>query len=227
MTRTAIYLVGQGSSRDPRLVELQYLRILRAVPQLREQHDLDILPEPYTDPLPGRASSFVQRPLYVMAPILDAIKEGFPALYRLCQDIEQKLIGTVLIDLAELPVIPTFLKANGAQVINCNDLHFDKKGHYLNVDEDSDLKDCIAFFPRFVGDLIQQFKGYAQERLRLRKQLDGIKESEMTMKEFEAATRELKKKQPKTSGETIPTCPEIYRELQELQQQLKRRELTT
>jgi hypothetical protein len=146
----AFYLVGHGPYREPRLVELQLMRINRYRDLVRSSVESGFCkPEIFVD-LNFPRSSYPS-------------KEDFPALQRLLEDIETKHIRLVYIDLQEStsfrPGEYAFVRFNlekaGATVLNA--FYDDEKildrsitekfGADANAWEIDDVSDLVCFFP--------------------------------------------------------------------------------
>jgi hypothetical protein len=229
--RAAIYLVGHGSTRDPRPIDLQYLRIQRAIDLLseHEQVELEVSPELYVDLVFERARSIHKEWPRPTSQSVEEVLVRFPALQRLGHHVENGDVSVVLMDILiggdvpyALGFIPTYLKVKGARLIDVYEMtpHLlkksDKKEPHISdllVDMEPDYRDWIAFFPRQVARLILEFMGYEQKRL----QEQRSDSCELTMKDFVAAVHALDSVQPYAGRcDTVPHYPKILRDIQQL-----------
>ena len=153
--KAAVYLVGHGPYREPRLIELQYLRILRYRVALANKLDRNIaIMDIFID------MNFPR----------DATAENLPNLMVLIDRLNQGLYDMVLIDIDNsinqvhpiCPVINT-LEHTGVKVYNC---YYDEEDALKNkfvrdygegsaeVADTSDAEDIITFFPALAGNII-------------------------------------------------------------------------
>jgi hypothetical protein len=151
----AAYLVGHGTYRSPRLVELQWMRIRRY---------RDLLGTKYETRW-GQLEAFVD----VNFPRADRINEQtFPAYYRLLQAVEVGQVKLVYIDI-EMEIgtsqyyhwVADSLKKSGARVINAFYDEDDALSEHLahsykdqaNPNDVDDASDFVAFFPALSSEI--------------------------------------------------------------------------
>lgn len=175
--KVAFYLVGQGPYREPRLIELQYLRLERYMFALSNRLNTDFfLEETYIDINFRRNITF----------------DNLPNLRRLIQDIEIKKFEAILIDLPigiafnpceYMPIIDT-LKSTGVKVYNCfyddedalEEKLVEKFGESVRkVPLPEDCEEIISLFPALAGSIIIEVF-YDKRNLFDDKQLDKIEE---------------------------------------------------
>jgi hypothetical protein len=153
--RTAAYLVGHGSKANPRLIELQYQRIIRYHRAFVHQFGVnDQEPAVYLD---------LRLPRVIVGAQEAAEIPGFA---ELCRQVEAHKIDVVYLDLdeayPEAPSIRSWLIDLGATVLNaCTDdkgaferelqKQHGKNAHAYEVTEASDF---INFFPSLASDVI-------------------------------------------------------------------------
>ncbi len=153
-TATAIYLVGHGPLREPRLIELQYNRIIRYWGALGEE--AGSAPDVFTDLNYPRSSSGPQGP------------EELPAFTKLLDRVRVKAYGLVLMDLQDgsfesdaLMFIRPSLEQAGARVLNV--FYDDERaleqalkkrwGKGALVDDLTDGSDLVCFFPGLASEI--------------------------------------------------------------------------
>jgi hypothetical protein len=155
---SAIYLVGDGPYREPRLIELQYLRVLRYANALGEKLKKRFGPfELFVDLAFPRA--------------MDA--EDVPSLMRLVGAIENGAIGTVFLDLQigrpyspyeNQPVVNTLRKTN-VRIYNAyhddEDAISDKvrglfRGKVPYFHGTSDAEDIVTLFPGLAASVARE-----------------------------------------------------------------------
>jgi hypothetical protein len=169
--KAAIYLIGHGPKREPRPVELQYMRISRYIGMLQEAGSgcINISHEPYVDlnmqryESPGLADHFPQ----------------FEALLRAVQTKDYEVVFTDIIeirdprDTAYYNWIRYRLDAAGARVENvtneeeeCLKNYFAERfgpetgflSHYVN-----DGSDFLGFFPAMAASILSAVIEHRQE----------------------------------------------------------------
>lgn len=178
----AIYLIGQGTYYRPRLIEVQYYRIVRHLSLIAEKKQFRVL-KTYVDPNARYGGSG--------SPGFDDL----PNLWELCEAIKRGEYRTVFVDL-ELGIasrgmdsIDRAIEDAGANVVNVNldtktvDEAYAERvipgGHHLP----SHASDFIAFFPHLAADigriLIDEFgrddHKTIKDRLELLRQLHPIR----------------------------------------------------
>jgi len=152
-TRSAIYLVGHGPYRQPRFIELQYLRISRYRNLLDEASEADVFIDLNIPRLPD-------------APLR---ANELPEFVRLHEAVKAKQYSAVYVDLEigsgfkpyEFMFVPQLLEAAGSKVFNAfyddgNVLEAALKqryGDHARADEIDDASDFLNFFPAFAGML--------------------------------------------------------------------------
>jgi hypothetical protein len=154
-TVSAIYLVGHGPYRQPRLIEMQYLRILRYRNLLKDESE----PHIFID-LNFPRSSDPLRP------------NELPEFARLQEAVKAKQYSAVYVDLEigsgfkpyEFMFVPQLLEAAGAKVFNA--LYDDgdvleaalkqRYGDHAHADEVDDASDFINFFPAYAGIVVER-----------------------------------------------------------------------
>lgn len=153
--KAAVYLVGHGPYREPRLIELQYLRILR-----------------YRDALAEKLDKYIEiKDIYIDLNFpRDMTAENLPNLMNLVDKLKQKSYDAVLIDIDNpmlqyhsiAPVIYT-LERTGVKVYNCYyddedamKLEFIKRfgRGSEKIAMTSDSEDIITLFPALAGNVI-------------------------------------------------------------------------
>jgi hypothetical protein len=153
--RSAIYLVGHGPYRQPRLIELQHLRILRYRDLLSDPAEADVFIDLNfpRSPDPMRANELTE----------------FASLH---EAVKAKQYGSVYVDLEigsgfkpyEFMFVPQLLRAAGAKVFN---VFYDdddvlesalkqRYGDHAHADEVDDASDFINFFPTHAGVLVER-----------------------------------------------------------------------
>jgi hypothetical protein len=155
LPRRAIYLVGHGPYRQPRLIELQHLRILRYRDLVGDSADAHV----FTD------VNFPRSP--------DPMRPTeLPEFARLRKAIKAKQYRSVYVDLEigsgfkpyEFMFVPQLLQEAGAKVFN---VFYDdgdvleaslsqRYGNHAHADEVDDASDFINFFPTYTGTLIER-----------------------------------------------------------------------
>lgn len=155
-TRSAIYLIGHGPYRQPRFIELQYLRIFRYRNLLNEVSEADV----FIDLNFPRLSAAPLRP------------DELPEFVRLHEAVKAKQYSAVYIDLEigsgfkpyEFMFVPQLLEAAGTKVFNAfyddgNVLEAALKqryGDHAHADEIDDASDFLNFFPAYAGMLVER-----------------------------------------------------------------------
>jgi hypothetical protein len=147
----AIYLVGQGTYYRPRLLEVQYYRIIRYLELLkREDQERFWIRKTFVDLNPRYGKS---EPLSY---------EDIPQLTNLCDAVKRGDFRFILIDLEHagaMGAIEHELTKSGAQVIN---IFYDKtvlrdafsrQFSVSRADLHSDASDFVTFFPKMAGDI--------------------------------------------------------------------------
>jgi hypothetical protein len=155
---TAIYLVGHGPYREPRLIELQYQRILRYRRIVREKYETGY-PE---------AAVFVDLN-YPRTESRGYELTSFPAFVQLCRAVKQKQFGVVYLDLEvgtsfapyAFSFVQSTLEECGAKVLNAfydedkalaEELRdkFGPDADTLYIDDGSDF---VNFFPALAAEV--------------------------------------------------------------------------
>lgn len=152
---SATYLVGHGPYRQPRLIELQFLRILRYRNVLKDESE----PHIFID-LNFPRSSDPLRP------------NELPEFERLHEAVKAKQYGAVYVDLEigsgfkpyEFMFVPHLLEAAGAKVFNAFYDDGDvleaalkqRYGDHAHADEVDDASDFINFFPAYAGIVVER-----------------------------------------------------------------------
>ncbi|ADO71712.1 hypothetical protein [Stigmatella aurantiaca] len=169
---SAIYLIGHGPLREPRLVEMQLFRIQRYIRLLPMKERRDI-------PLP--ADEVFVDINYPRKTVIEA-RDGFPALKQLVAAIRSKRISHVFVDIVppngpQLGVEwnPDALSKSGAIVINVVDdehrlLHPVLERYGASPQElliwsgAADSEDMVTFFPVLAGRIMQRLVFDQEER---------------------------------------------------------------
>lgn len=154
-TRSAIYLVGHGPYRQPRLIELQYLRILRYRGLLHDDGNADL----FIDLNFPRSSDPLKR-------------RELPEFARLHEAVKATQYSAVYVDLEigsgfkpyEFMFVPQLLEAEGAKVFNAFYDDGDvleaalkqRYGDHAHADEVDDASDFINFFPACAGIVVER-----------------------------------------------------------------------
>jgi hypothetical protein len=160
----AFYFMTHGPLREPRLIELQYMRVLRyrnVGPHYPDENPF-LEPEIFIDLTRDRRDPE------------DRLEKRLPQLYRLLVSIVEGRIGKVYVDIME-DQSPTvgyswvidYLQKAGAHVINIfydEDRLFDnalKKLHGPDArwDEVNDASDFVCFFPALATEVAYQALG--------------------------------------------------------------------
>lgn len=157
---TAMYLAGHGSKTKPRLIDLQYQRILRYRRALLSRYEINrSFPVAFIDlRLPSFGAGHVT---------LNEV----PRFVELMREVEDHRYDTVFMDVDEVrpgltpdhesAFIRTLLEAAGATVLNA---YTDDKGAFLQElkerfgpsardDDVTDSSDFVGFFPSLAGDV--------------------------------------------------------------------------
>jgi hypothetical protein len=183
-TETAIYLVGHGSFHKPRLIELQYRRIMRYREALggNAGSPLDV----FTDLNLPRGSSGPQRP------------EELPALVSLEDGIRSNKHKLVFIDLEDgatfspnsLGFVRPYLESAGAKVMNAfyDDERFLEQSlkrrcsRGAMVDHVTDASDMVCFFPGLASEIVATALRKEQDdpvsqmvRIRISERIDALR----------------------------------------------------
>jgi hypothetical protein len=155
--KAAIYLAGHGSYIRPRLIDLQYQRILRYRELLRDQVALSISDRHVFIDL--RLPKFAMGEIYL---------QDVPAFERLLQKVKANEFQIVLVDLdegsqgVESAFVREALESTGARVLNVftdDGMVFDSalKARFgpLARDEDvTDSSDIVCFFPSLTSEVL-------------------------------------------------------------------------
>lgn len=152
---TAIYLAGHGSKTKPRLIELQYQRVLRYRQALVRRHGLSLAsPAVFLD---LRLASFGMGTVDL---------NEVPGFRWLLEEVQNHRYGVVLIDLDEVRpesgFVRDMLETAGANVLNS---YTDDKGAFANElksrcgqtardYEVTDSSDVVNFFPSLASDIV-------------------------------------------------------------------------
>lgn len=168
----AVYLVGHGPCREPRPIELQWMRILRYYGLLIDSGArLEIADPPFIDLNYPRGTPLRE-------------KDNYASLHQLSYAIENKAFSHVFIDLAPPPAsfidnfgwIEHWLKKAGAHVINVNDDSEKVFEEHLSaayqgqahIREITDGSDFVAFFPALSAEIataaLRRLRPYPAER---------------------------------------------------------------
>jgi hypothetical protein len=190
-TGTAIYLAGHGSKTRPRLIDLQYQRILRYRRALLSRHNINrTFPLPFIDlRLPGFGAGHVT---------LNEVPR-FVELYR---GVKDRKFDTVFIDVEEVrpgltpdyesAFIRILLEEAGAVVLNAytdDESAFKQElkercGPNASEDDVTDSADFVGFFPALAGEIASatltrelQDSGYSrsEEIRRINARIDALK----------------------------------------------------
>ena len=163
---SAIYLVGHGPLHKPRLIELQYWRVMRYRAARGETGPLSKV---FLDPNLPRSPHDPQQP------------EDFPAFMELWQSVRAKNYGLVFMDLEDgsrfnpgvLKFVRVLLEEAGAKVLNAfydDEQVFERMlksrfGKRAQIDDVTDGSDMTAFFPGLTSEIL-----IASLRLELQKE---------------------------------------------------------
>jgi len=156
--RAAVYLVGQGTYREPRFIDIQYLRIERYVQTFHELNPDSYIriENVYTD---------------INFPRKDRLLDDYPQFKQMIIDIKQGLYNAVLVDIEEgwafspyqmSPILNTLDNLNIKVINSYYDSEKIMKEYYIDRfgegAEDyvysSDPEDVITFFPEIVSGVI-------------------------------------------------------------------------
>jgi hypothetical protein len=159
---TAIYLAGHGSKTKPRLIDLQYQRVLRYRRALLRQDAIKInrsFPVVFTD---------IRLPAFGRGHVT---LNDVPRFVELHREVENRRYDTVFMDVAEIPPRPTpyfesafirsLLESAGAKVLNAFTDDNGAFGQELkercgpNARDDgvTDSSDFICFFPSLASEI--------------------------------------------------------------------------
>lgn len=149
---SAIYLVGHGSFQQPRLIELQYRRIVRYI-EARED-DTDGVPDIFVDfncPRDGRTRTLDQ------LPNLCTLSEHVNEYARIFMDIEDSDFDNVSVLVREA------LEGRGTKVLNAfydDEKVLDRKlksdyGKNARTDDLTDGSDFTCFFPSLAANVLE------------------------------------------------------------------------
>jgi hypothetical protein len=143
--KAAIYLVGQGTYYRPRLIEVQYYRIVRYLELTDEEFMLGRCAFVDLNPRLGR----FEIPSH----------QDLPQLVTLCDAIRRGEYETVLVDLQEsVNIIESAFSEAGARVINVFtektvlERAF-RKRLGVGANFHSDTTDFVTFFPNYAADI--------------------------------------------------------------------------
>lgn len=153
--RSAIYLVGHGPYRQPRLIELQHLRILRYRDLVSDPADADVFVD----------LNFPRSP--------DPMNPNeLPEFARLHEAVKAKQYDAVYVDVEigsgfkpyEFMFVPQLLQGAGAKLFN---VFYDegdvlegalrrRYGNHAHADEVDDASDFANFFPTLTGTVMER-----------------------------------------------------------------------
>jgi len=188
---TAMYLAGHGSKIKPRLLELQYQRILRYRRALLKRHSVGrAIPEVFID---------LRLPAFGMGHVdLDEV----PQFKRLHEEVQNHRYEIVYIDLHEVrpgltpdyesAFVRFMLEAAGATVLNAftDDLDVfaqelrERCGQRAKEHEVTDSSDIVNFFPSLASDVTAAalrkelqvpMDRHTQELQRVSDRIEGLK----------------------------------------------------
>lgn len=167
--KTAIYLCGHGALREPRIIELQYLRILRYLNALEEKIEKLINVEEVFVDVNFPRSSYT---------------EGLYNLKRLTLEIKEKKIEAVILDICLESGYQTYrydsiiweLEKAGAKVYNCyyddeeallaklrNGYGSKVQGYHLPTDSEEFFTLFPTLSSRIISDAIEDYKKDKEE----------------------------------------------------------------
>lgn len=162
----AFYLVGQSTRREPRLIELQHVRI---------QRYRDLARHPDEDPF-ASPKVFIDLNQHRRRYPTREYRDEFHQFYALLAEIGEAKIGIVYTDIRENQA-PTVdyswvgesLRNAGASVINIyydEDCVFDgalkeKYGQDASVEDIDDSSDFVCFFPKAAHSIVRRVSGKA------------------------------------------------------------------
>jgi hypothetical protein len=159
---TAIYLAGHGSKTKPRLIDLQYQRVLRYRRSLLRQDAINVnraFPAVFID---------IRLPAFGMGHVT---LNDVPRFVELHREVENRRYDTVFMDVDEIPPRPTpdfesafirsLLESAGAKVLNA---FTDDKGAFAKElkercgqnardDDVTDSSDFVCFFPSLASEI--------------------------------------------------------------------------
>jgi hypothetical protein len=188
---TAIYLAGHGSKTKPRLIDLQYQRVLRYRRALLRQDAINInraLPVVFID---------IRLPAFGMGHVT---LNDVPRFVELHREVENRRYDTVFMDVDEIPPRPTpdfesafirsLLESAGAKVLNAftdDDGAFEQElkercGPNARDDDVTDSSDFVCFFPSLASEIIStalgrelQIPRQSEETHRIYERIEGLK----------------------------------------------------
>lgn len=196
--KTAIYLCVQGPYREPRTIELQYMRILRYLDlvnlKLDKSYDIDLV--------------FID----INYPRVDRIND-LPEFTRLNNEVISSKVSTIFVDIdymdslypeKYLRIVDVF-KASGAHVYNsCFDYEQIQKDYFIerfccapNEMIPNDIEEFVALFPSLSAKITEDVLGglvNKKNRMINKDQMDSIIDS----------LRFLKRENPYSSGRELP-----------------------
>ena len=158
---TAIYLAGHGSKTKPRLIDLQYQRVLRYRRALLRQDAINrAFPVVFID---------IRLPAFGMGHVT---LNDVPRFVDLHREVENRQYDTVFMDVDEIPPRPTpdfesafirsLLESAGAKVLNSftddggafrQELK-ERCGPNARDDDVTDSSDFVCFFPSLASEII-------------------------------------------------------------------------